>query len=369
MRHDALSTLGPSEETDVSPAPPTGRVRLSSSARVGRWAVGMLIVATSVAAGLTLSWWVVPPYWALMTWLLWPGREGRARLPERPVDSCDFQDLEVSADLTTNSPTIESTPAPKARRGRARAKAVVTEVAPPLDVSWVQVAPGKFVRVEQGASATVPTITIGPSPSIDDTPVVMTDPTPIDEGPSVEPRLAGPPSQEEELGFEPPLRPDEPDRPEVCESPPPNGNGAAAQSEAIAEPEPENDEQGGDVAAETERVETNQEQTSDGPSSTGGPPVPSNAPPVVAGIAPDAVVSMARRAGGGLTLRPNWSGRMVGALVRAGSIPDPTAKECRARHRHLDNPMHSHGSSVPRAVPDRSLLLTRLARAPPRHGV
>lgn len=113
------------------------------------------MVATSLVAGLILSWWVVPPYLALVGWLLLaPGercREDASEISNAPENGFD---LVVTADESPTghdaaSPTDEPKPA-KPRQGRGRSKSRATPDPSPrtIEVRWVQVGPGKYVRAE-----------------------------------------------------------------------------------------------------------------------------------------------------------------------------------------------------------------------------
>lgn len=109
-----------------------------------------LIGLTSLAVGATTSIWFVPPYLAAMGWLL--------LAPARPVEGtrtpAQSAHEETPVADAVEEPMLEvpAEPAPKPKKGRGRgkskAKAKESPVVPPMIATWVQVAPGKFVRVE-----------------------------------------------------------------------------------------------------------------------------------------------------------------------------------------------------------------------------
>jgi len=123
----------------------------------------LLIGLTSLAVGATTSPWLVPPYLAAMGWLLLvPARrihdaepsttEGATRQP--PV-AAEFPPSAPDPD-EDESPTVEPAPKPKKPRRKAKAKAKDSPAALPTVATFVQVAPGKFVRVEVVVPLDVP---------------------------------------------------------------------------------------------------------------------------------------------------------------------------------------------------------------------
>ena len=122
--------------------------------------LALLMAGTSWAVASWVSVWLVPPYLILMALLLSPpagrpegepdelGSESSDSLrPARPVEGVG--DDETASDGPTeggSEPGAASGPS-KARRGKARAKRA-RPLPGPTEATWVQVAPGKFVRVE-----------------------------------------------------------------------------------------------------------------------------------------------------------------------------------------------------------------------------
>ncbi|MDR3635657.1 MAG: hypothetical protein P4L84_17780 [Isosphaeraceae bacterium] len=144
-------------------------------------ALGALVLATSLAVASYASVWLVPPYLALMAWLLWPSTDRRARATAAAEASDALGSLgavgpdegfvESSAtswnDATLSEASLDpsaaaeadsalATVALKTKRGRTRARKAkpAPAVEPATQVTWIRVGPGKFVRVE-GANAAV----------------------------------------------------------------------------------------------------------------------------------------------------------------------------------------------------------------------
>jgi len=130
---------------------------------VGPWLVRGLVFGTSVAVA-SYSWWLIPPYLAVMAFLLLEpaGRRVNATNPTEPETNqaadasraAGTSDLVDEASLDSEKVVAESSAAGstavKTRRAsKARTKKIrqAPELAP---ASWIQVAPGKFVRVEPG---------------------------------------------------------------------------------------------------------------------------------------------------------------------------------------------------------------------------
>jgi hypothetical protein len=113
---------------------------------------------TTVAVG-TISFWLVPPYWLIMAWLLAPP-EGWRRSTEPAAVSESENDSEAAAEPSMESeipPPDELTPpdeplkpAKPARRKRSRPKKKAQEESPSpsVEATWVRVGPNQFVRVE-----------------------------------------------------------------------------------------------------------------------------------------------------------------------------------------------------------------------------
>lgn len=131
-------------------------------AQLARWAVlAVLIALTSLAVGATTSPWLVPPYLAAMAWLLLtPGSQTPAVAPSSPAGRAGEADDEPTTEsepvaVPEAEPTTAEAPAKPKKKARSKAKPKAPPVpeAPPMMATWVQVAPGKFVRVEVPAPA------------------------------------------------------------------------------------------------------------------------------------------------------------------------------------------------------------------------
>ncbi len=156
MRTDALeSTVGPVDPPDPGRTPPPR----ASVARALPVFVGGLVLGTSAAVAM-VAWWLVPPYLALMAFLLLEpaGRRVSATNPAGPESApsgasapAGMPDPAAAAGPDGPSPPTDATPAPKARRGgKGRGTRKARPAVEPAPAAWVQVAPGKFVRVEAG---------------------------------------------------------------------------------------------------------------------------------------------------------------------------------------------------------------------------
>lgn len=199
MRHDKLSN---------DPAPPAARdaagPRPTRLARAWPWALAILVLSTCWAVAM-ISVWLVVPYLGLMVLLLAPSgprgastdRDGGRQAPDRTaprertatepprngqpgadVDGDSTGDADADTQAATGPEagpeTLDSSPT-RSKRGKGRGrKARTAPPAEPVEASWVQVAPGKFVRVEGPAADAVPPPTqepgAGPGPNDDDGP-------------------------------------------------------------------------------------------------------------------------------------------------------------------------------------------------------
>jgi len=173
------------------------------------------MVSTSLAVA-TVSPWLVPPYFLLMVWLLYPGRGERESASACPVESEPVEEPAIAerpepsaAEIDSRSSAAPDLPVPalsdgseaqqerspepatvKTKRGKGRgrkAKGAATLVEPPADATWIRVGPGKFVRADgpipaESSLTTPATEPIAPTLSDDD---VRTEPLPSFE-PSVE---------------------------------------------------------------------------------------------------------------------------------------------------------------------------------------
>jgi len=135
-----------------------------------------LVFGTSVAMA-SLSWWLVPPYLALMVVFLFEpvGRRVNATNPAGPESAVTGVNALANppdpvVDGGSNNPDssavgdapASSTTAAKARRGTKSRSKKARSVVEPVPAAWIQVAPGKFVRVEPG----IPLAGIAPHPAL-----------------------------------------------------------------------------------------------------------------------------------------------------------------------------------------------------------
>lgn len=348
-----------------------------------------LVLATAAVAGWAVSWWIVPPYVALMAWLLLPA-ENRDRpesssaagpvppAPTIPVGSLPAVEPESVAEASTSPPTRPA----RARKPRTRSKPKDKEpppVAPePMLVNWVQVAPGKFVRVESPPASTIE----GPAAPEDDE-GRPPDPPPDD----------GIDLGDEPVGFDPPMRPDEvePEGPIPNEAPDPDDPGQGDYSEPDPDSGPgspegpqdehpgyaESREPGGEDAAITPTEPVGVSQAEPGPAVEETPPEgpstrPSDEKTEVAGIAPDASAKPSERAPArpvAPTASPlrvdGWPGRLLddragrtrGPIVGIPPLPTPRLDRGRNRDpgRHHGRPRHDRPfhQDPPRKQPSR----------------
>jgi hypothetical protein len=119
-----------------------------------------LVLGTSAAVA-AVAWWLVPPYLALMAFLLLEpaGRRVSATNPAGPRSATSgvsipggAPDPAESAGSGDPSASTDAAPAPKAKRGgKGRGSRKARPAFEPAPAAWVQVAPGKFVRVEPGS--------------------------------------------------------------------------------------------------------------------------------------------------------------------------------------------------------------------------
>ncbi len=145
----------------------------------------IVVIATSLAVA-SVSVWLVPPYLALMAWLLFaparPRVESGSLAAGREVGARVAVEAGVGAIATSSrdatnrsgttdgaSPSAESdsehvatetsdadpaSPRPRRGKGRGRGRSKANPPAPErMSVTWVRVGPGKFVRVETPESA------------------------------------------------------------------------------------------------------------------------------------------------------------------------------------------------------------------------
>ncbi len=160
MRTDSANLTSGTTAPAADGEKPVDRSRFT---KVAPWLVRGLVFGTSVAVA-SYSWWLIPPYLAVMAFLLLEpaGRRVNATNPAEPVtnktadanragESSDLVD-ETSLDpgkAVAEASAAGSTAVKTRRASKARTKKIrqVPELTP---ASWIQVAPGKFVRVEPG---------------------------------------------------------------------------------------------------------------------------------------------------------------------------------------------------------------------------
>jgi hypothetical protein len=154
-----------SPDHNAGPDNPSTAVRLaplrSRAAKALPVLLGGLVLGTSVAVAF-VSWWLVAPYLVLIGFLLYEpdGRRVNATNPagpesestsgdHTPAGATDPADDAGSDDASgeARGGTTATTKARRASRKTRKARNVVE----PAPATWLQVAPGKFVRVEPGA--------------------------------------------------------------------------------------------------------------------------------------------------------------------------------------------------------------------------
>ncbi|SIO56573.1 hypothetical protein SAMN05444166_5258 [Singulisphaera sp. GP187] len=171
MRHDDQSS-SPNLSATTEP-------RFGSRVRAWAWPVVVIVlmVLTSLALAITVSVWLVPPYFILMVWILAPAQGPRDPAPALPEPGSqqvsDVESLlepsESEIGLRSQAEPVVAAASPseiaaepdggndpnpvavKTKRGKGRGrKAKGGPVVEPAAASatWIQVGPGKFVRVE-----------------------------------------------------------------------------------------------------------------------------------------------------------------------------------------------------------------------------
>jgi len=146
-------------QTDRLNSRPSARTATAQVAsrvlRKGTWALAPLMVATSFVLGLWVSAWVVPFYLLLMGAVLFAPLppKGAKEVADEAENSQPAESDRPSSEEPESASTLASdaaqSPAPKARRGRKRAKVD----AEPNAATWVRIGPGKFVRAEEAQAA------------------------------------------------------------------------------------------------------------------------------------------------------------------------------------------------------------------------
>ena len=145
---------------DTSRASSSSRPANPTATGMRSLGLALMVAATSLAVGASTSYWLVPIYLLAMGWLLGGARAAPEVSTSSPSEAETAQaafpnepNPPPSAEPVTADAESEAPPKPKGRprgkRSRAGAKAKVVEPGPPPNLAtWIQVAPGKFVRVE-----------------------------------------------------------------------------------------------------------------------------------------------------------------------------------------------------------------------------
>ncbi len=124
-----------------------------------RLGVHALTCATSLVLGWCASWWLVPLYLGLMFWLLGgtnstPGEAVPAARRQRGETAPNPAVGEIeplpAVEASASRKTRRAEPGSKQRKRRARAAQPAGSPAPqPVEIRFVKVGPGQFVRVEE----------------------------------------------------------------------------------------------------------------------------------------------------------------------------------------------------------------------------
>ncbi len=168
-----------------------------------------LVVATSFAVA-TVSWWLVPPYLLVMGFVLFaPGgtndEEPQPSIlvgPHTTIEPPDNGNEDLSPDETneeesgSSNVTGNSTGSGKTRRGKSRGKrSAKTQPEVSSEATWIQVGPGKFVRVEgsEASNNSLPQEEAATDPTTD----LVDDPSGREVGEPIEPTPASLPIEDE----------------------------------------------------------------------------------------------------------------------------------------------------------------------------
>ena len=166
VRDDDGQDPSPDRETSTD-RPATARPR-SKVAQIS--GLALLMVATSWVVAASVSPWLVPPYLLLMAALLSPSparREAATATAEGAPGDSDFPSDSTGRFPSTSSSaragaiegdsgeTATATIPSKGRRGKGRARKGRPTLLEPAEATWVEVAPGKFVRSEPASRSTV----------------------------------------------------------------------------------------------------------------------------------------------------------------------------------------------------------------------
>lgn len=192
---------------------PSSRLRELAHVRAWVWpfALAVLMVLTSIAVAHLVTAWLVPPYLALVAWILFPSGHqrsdalkpsGQAQTPHQVAevssDAVRAQADDTDAPEPSDEPTTEAESlvdeaesteqvALKNKRGRARSRKVKGSVELPTTATWVQVGPGKFVRVETASPMVAHFSQVPKSDPADG--AVSPDFSSVEEGPEVYPSV------------------------------------------------------------------------------------------------------------------------------------------------------------------------------------
>ncbi len=129
-----------------------------SPALARRCGLALLIAATSLVLGWQASWWLVPIYLSIMAWLLAggesnPGVDPRVEPSENQAETLGAVVANAASEMAAPTPRKSRAGTTTPRRRRPRKIKPAAEPAFSTTSTWVQVAPGKFVRVEAAETA------------------------------------------------------------------------------------------------------------------------------------------------------------------------------------------------------------------------
>ena len=152
-----------------------GRELREASRRLPARALALAVLTglTSLAIGRAFSWWLVPGYLALMSWLV-----AYPRPDDRPAREADLPAADGAASPPGEAPvavepndsggdnlgTAEAAEAPTRSRRRSRRAKPKPLPDPPAAAVWIRVGPGQFVRAE----APAPAAEIAPAPAAEE---------------------------------------------------------------------------------------------------------------------------------------------------------------------------------------------------------
>jgi len=127
------------------------------------WTAGLigLVLATSWAVA-SVSWWLVPPYLLVMAFVLFaPGEPSNDDATPsilvgphsaiEPLADAPSASEEESVSNASTAALPAGVPAPTRKSKGRKKQSAKTQPEPPPEATWIQVGPGKFVRVEGSA--------------------------------------------------------------------------------------------------------------------------------------------------------------------------------------------------------------------------